>query len=229
MRRTLTKYGFFLLTALTFTGLAALSLVGQVAFSEPLTAVEPGPDGVRRCPSVEIDAIRPAPRVIAYEADDDQTSNQPVLRIPVLVRVLHNGEPVGSAPNIPDAQIESQIQVLNVVKFAAPDNGILGYAQFPEASGLDGLRESGEVAATARVVIRDQSIGSSDADDGSILLGSPYDLGPHRYTSGRPLGWACATFGAMAYAATRRPFRSLAVIARLMTVGADTPNADRAN
>ncbi len=37
----------------------------------------------------------------------------PVYRIPVVVHVVHNGEPVGEGSNIPDAQIISQIEVLN--------------------------------------------------------------------------------------------------------------------
>ncbi|MES2747576.1 MAG: M43 family zinc metalloprotease [Bacteroidota bacterium] len=36
-----------------------------------------------------------------------------IITIPVVVHVIHNGEPVGTAPNITDAQVESQITVLN--------------------------------------------------------------------------------------------------------------------
>jgi hypothetical protein len=36
-----------------------------------------------------------------------------VIIIPVVVHVLHQGEGIGSGFNIPDAQIQSQIQVLN--------------------------------------------------------------------------------------------------------------------
>jgi hypothetical protein len=36
-----------------------------------------------------------------------------ILTIPVVVHVIHNGEAIGTAPNITDAQIESQITVLN--------------------------------------------------------------------------------------------------------------------
>ena len=36
-----------------------------------------------------------------------------VIRIPVVVHVLHNGEPLGTGRNIGMAQIESQIDVLN--------------------------------------------------------------------------------------------------------------------
>jgi hypothetical protein len=41
-----------------------------------------------------------------------RTSGEPDL-IPVVVHVIHNGEPVGSSSNISDAQIFSQIEVLN--------------------------------------------------------------------------------------------------------------------
>ncbi|MFN3997440.1 hypothetical protein [Algoriphagus sp.] len=36
-----------------------------------------------------------------------------IIRIPVVVHVLHNGEPIGNGLNISLAQIESQIEVLN--------------------------------------------------------------------------------------------------------------------
>jgi hypothetical protein len=36
-----------------------------------------------------------------------------IITIPVVVHVIHNGEPVGTAPNITDAQVESQITVFN--------------------------------------------------------------------------------------------------------------------
>lgn len=37
----------------------------------------------------------------------------PVITIPVVVHVIHNGEAIGTAPNITNAQVESQITVLN--------------------------------------------------------------------------------------------------------------------
>lgn len=36
-----------------------------------------------------------------------------IYRIPVVVHVVHNGEPVGTGPNISEAQVRSQIEVLN--------------------------------------------------------------------------------------------------------------------
>lgn len=36
-----------------------------------------------------------------------------IITIPVVVHVIHNGEAIGTAPNITDAQVESQITVLN--------------------------------------------------------------------------------------------------------------------
>lgn len=36
-----------------------------------------------------------------------------IITIPVVVHVIHNGQPVGTAPNITDAQVESQITVMN--------------------------------------------------------------------------------------------------------------------
>ncbi len=175
--------------------------------------------------------------------------------IPVVVHIFHNGEAVGTAPNITDSQILSQIQVMNEdylkiagsngdnsnpvgasamikfvmaktgpdgtatdginrvnigqdgatrddiegglkqdsqwdpnqymnmwsLKFAAPDDNLLGYAQFPEASGLEGMPTGEETADTDGVVMRYNSFGTSDLDDDddddTFLLDAPYDLG----------------------------------------------------
>ena len=42
-----------------------------------------------------------------------QERTEAVITIPVVVHVIHNGEPIGTGLNIPDAQIISQIDVLN--------------------------------------------------------------------------------------------------------------------
>lgn len=159
---------------------------------------------------------------ISSESDD-------VITIPVVVHVIHNGQEVGVAPNITDAQVISQITVLNqdystianpfgvgadtkirfalalqdpngnptngidrvsmcqpswseteinstvkpttiwdpnlylnmwCVKFS--DNSLLGYAQFPDGSGLSGLSVSGGSANTDGVVSNYDAFGSSD-------------------------------------------------------------------
>ncbi|WP_338391693.1 M43 family zinc metalloprotease [Fulvitalea axinellae] len=41
------------------------------------------------------------------------SAEQEVIRIPVVVHIIHNGEPYGVGPNIPDEQVLSQIRVLN--------------------------------------------------------------------------------------------------------------------
>lgn len=47
----------------------------------------------------------------------EELSNSPqrrvVIEIPLVVHVLHNGEPIGSGPNITDAQVLSQVTVMN--------------------------------------------------------------------------------------------------------------------
>ncbi|MEM6629095.1 MAG: zinc metalloprotease [Bacteroidota bacterium] len=55
--------------------------------------------------SVEEDLPEPVPRVPVQETN--------IIRIPVVVHVIHNGEPVGTGPNINQAQVQSQIEVLN--------------------------------------------------------------------------------------------------------------------
>ena len=56
------------------------------------------------------------PKIEAYKAsrllNPDETNV--VLTIPVVVHVFNNGEPIGTGPNITDAQINSQITVMNI-------------------------------------------------------------------------------------------------------------------
>lgn len=42
-----------------------------------------------------------------------QSRSRSVITIPVVVHVIHNGQAIGGLPNISDAQIQSQIDVLN--------------------------------------------------------------------------------------------------------------------
>ncbi len=54
---------------------------------------------------------------------------------------------------------------------------LLGYAQFPSASGLGGLNAVGGYADTDGVVANYSTFGSSDYEDGSFMLAAPYDKG----------------------------------------------------
>lgn len=172
-----------------------------------------------------------------------------IISIPVVVHVIHNGDALGSGENITDAQVRSQIKVLNedyrrmmgtrghnsnavgadteiefclaavdpsgnmtnginrkelsnasftqtevntivkpatqwdptkylniwVVRFT--DNTLLGYAQFPSASGLSGLSSNGGEATTDGVVIVYQAFGSADDNDGTFILNNTYKYG----------------------------------------------------
>jgi hypothetical protein len=172
-----------------------------------------------------------------------------VIKIPVVVHVIYNGEAIGSAPNITNAQVESQITVLNQdfrkmtgtpgfnsnpvgadieIEFVLakvdpngnPTNGIdrvnmgqpsyagrgteidlivkpatiwdptqylnmwtfnisddiLGYAQFPDSSGLLGISASNGESNTDGVISSYAVFGSSDIS-GAFLLAAPYDKG----------------------------------------------------
>lgn len=175
-----------------------------------------------------------------------------VLSIPIVVHVVHNGEAVGTGPNLSAAQIASQIEVLNedfrrvagtpgfndhpagadieiefclspvddkgnlldepgihryngnqpdwsreeienrlkpstywnpnlfyniwTVRFDASASTLIGYAQFPDQSGLAGLQERGGPATTDGVVVRYQAFGS--IDKGSFpALQAPHNRG----------------------------------------------------
>lgn len=172
-----------------------------------------------------------------------------IITIPVVVHVIHNGENIGTAPNITDAQVLSQIKVLNqdfrrmvgtpghnsnpvgadveiqfelakqdpngnptngidrvdlgqpswsnidiestlkpatiwspslymnlwVLKFT--NNSILGYAQFPNASGLPGLPSSGGTSNTDGIVSNYDVFGSISDNDGTFILNNTYNKG----------------------------------------------------
>lgn len=63
-----------------------------------------------------------------------------------------------------------------VVNFGGDLNGVLGYAQFPVGSTLDGLDETG-LASTDGVIIGYQFFGNLDYDDGSFTLDDTYGYG----------------------------------------------------
>lgn len=56
-------------------------------------------------------------------------------------------------------------------------SGLLGYAQFPSNSGLDGLNTSGGAANTDGVVAGYNAMGTRDLDDGTFILNAQYELG----------------------------------------------------
>lgn len=239
---------------------------GKTLFGKTITAKNSNPNnGIIRCATVEYEQFLQennpmrlkdasfekwlSPLVNKYKAA--RTSSKMaaiVLKIPVVVHVIHNGEAIGVAPNITDAQVQSQITVLNQdfrkmlgtrgynsnpvgadveIEFVLakvdpngnPTNGIdrvnsgqptwydieidetlkpatiwdptqymnmwsvkftsvdvLGYAQFPDASGLLGLNAAGGPANTDGVVSSYDVFGSSDFSS-SFLLAAPYDKG----------------------------------------------------
>lgn len=64
------------------------------------------------------------------------------------------------------------------VKFAAPDDNLLGYAQFPEGSGLAGMPTGTENAMTDGVVQTFDAFGTINADSaGTFIMKSSYALG----------------------------------------------------
>jgi hypothetical protein len=69
-------------------------------------------------------------------------------------------------------------QYMNMWSVNISGGSILGYAQFPDASGLDGLNKEGGNANTDGVVSRYDVFGSSaDDTDGTFILSAPYDRG----------------------------------------------------
>ncbi len=64
------------------------------------------------------------------------------------------------------------------VAFASPNTNLLGYAQFPDGSNLQGLNAVGGPDFTDGVVANFSTFGSSDFDTNStFIMGAPYDKG----------------------------------------------------
>lgn len=190
-----------------------------------------------------------APLVSRYQSMRTSSQGGGIITIPVVVHVIHNGQAIGVAPNITDAQVQSQIKVLNEdyrkmlgtpgynsnpvgadtqIQFALalqdpngnPTNGIdrisfcqenwsdtefdskvkpatiwdptlymnmwsvkltdstvLGYAQFPDASGLPGLDATGGTANSDGVVSSYDVFGSITYNDGTFILDATYNKG----------------------------------------------------
>lgn len=242
-----------------------------VHFGKEISPEKISPDGYIRCLTDEYEAFQRsqnsrntskeafeaalALKIQEYKAQQAVSSQSGgIITIPVVVHVIHNGQAVGVAPNITDAQVESQITVLNQdyrrltgtpgfntnpvgadtqIQFALakvdpngnPTNGIdrvnlckaawligditngevntivkpatiwdptqylnmwvvnfvendvLGYAQFPDGSGLPGLPVNGGFADTDGVVANYNFFGSSVFNDGTFLLSAPFDRG----------------------------------------------------
>ncbi len=86
------------------------------------------------------------------------------------------------------------------VRFGGSSSQILGYAQFPSSSGLAGLNSNGGAANTDGVVANFSTFGSSDYNDGTFMLSTPYDKGrTMTHEVGHYLGlrhiWGDATCG----------------------------------
>ncbi|MEO5602847.1 MAG: M43 family zinc metalloprotease [Cyclobacteriaceae bacterium] len=175
-----------------------------------------------------------------------------IITIPIVFHIIHNGEAVGTGTNLSQAQITSQIAVVNedfrrmagtpgfndnpsgadvelefclskfdnngkemtepgihrvrgsqtswsrnqiegvlkpstywdpnqfynvwTLDFSSEDDLLLGYAQFPDQSGLPGLNERGGPASTDGVVIRYNVCGSADKGDFPVLQ-APHNKG----------------------------------------------------
>jgi hypothetical protein len=68
-------------------------------------------------------------------------------------------------------------QYLNMWSVSFTDTTLLGYAQFPNASGLQGLNASGGSASTDGVVANYSTFGGAAYNDGTFILVAPYNQG----------------------------------------------------
>ncbi|ALR31441.1 hypothetical protein ATE47_13345 [Chryseobacterium sp. IHB B 17019] len=265
MRKSTTLRTLFLLPILCVGFINAQINKGTKHFGVEKTPQELAKShGFERCSSTEyeeflrsafpgrmsVDQFEAWLKPLVEKAKTNKSQNGNIITIPVVVHVIHGGQAYGTAPNIVDEQVMSQITVMNndfrklagtpgfnssavgadtqiqfalakvdpngnptngidrvkmcqstfnrdaieafvkpetiwdptqymnmwSLSFAAPDTGILGYAQFPDGSGLQGLDPVGGPNFTDGVVATYKTFGSSDYGTG-FLLSAPYDKG----------------------------------------------------
>ena len=99
-------------------------------FGKPVTKENVNPkNGYTRCATTEYEKflqeknpkrmtdaqfeVWVTPLIRRYAAMRTTSQSSGIITIPVVVHVIHNGQAVGTAPNITDAQIQSQITVMN--------------------------------------------------------------------------------------------------------------------
>lgn len=103
----------------------------KMLFGKTITAKNSNPNkGIIRCATVEYEQFLQeknpkrlketqfeawlSPLITKYKSMQSQSKTvATIITIPVVVHVIHNGEAIGVAPNITDAQVQSQITVLN--------------------------------------------------------------------------------------------------------------------
>lgn len=104
----------------------------KTLFGKTITAKSKNPDnGIIRCATVEYEQylqaknpnrmtnaqfetwLAPLVKKQTTSRTSSKTAIATVITIPVVVHVIHNGQAIGTAPNITDAQVQSQITVLN--------------------------------------------------------------------------------------------------------------------
>src|SRR6478609_2384420 len=248
----------FISVLLVATASCGFAQVKEIAVDPPRTCATMTQDSINRIlfPQREtLDEFEYAIKMKIAEINDRAKNGRTqagVVTIPMIVHVIHNGEPVGSGLNISQAQIQAQIEVLNedfrrktgtpgfndnsvgadveiefclspvdengnvmaepgidrfnggktswtqeelegslksttiwnpnlfynvwTVKFGGTSANLLGYAQFPDQSGLTGLNETGGPASTDGVVIQYSSFGSADKGNFPVMQ-APYNKG----------------------------------------------------
>lgn len=246
---------FFLLTGMAITG---WSQVATIIESTPRTCATMTQDSINRIRFPERETLDEFEFAIKKRIAEIHTrkatgkTQAGIVNIPIIVHVIHNGEPVGTGLNISQAQIKAQIEVLNedfrkkagtpgfnenpsgadieiefclspvdengkamtepgidrvnggksswareeiegtlksttiwnpnlfyniwTLKFGGTSNNLLGYAQFPDQSGLSGLNQTGGPASTDGVVIQYSSFGSADKGNFPVMQ-APYNKG----------------------------------------------------
>jgi hypothetical protein len=112
--------------------------------------------------------ILPVILMAVLSCADDEESAPTIYRIPVVVHVVHNGEAVGTGPNISVAQVQSQIEVLN--------------EDFRRMEGTNGFDPQG-------IDTQIEFYLASTDPDGNVLP----EPGIHRYDGGLPV-WPTGFF-----------------------------------
>jgi hypothetical protein len=107
------KYTFVILAILQFTALLTKAQTICGSTFNPETVQSTDPDRYNRYIQLEQFTSNYIASLNNGNPNARLINQNSVIIIPVVVHVLHNGEPIGVGNNISDAQIQSQIEVLN--------------------------------------------------------------------------------------------------------------------
>ncbi len=119
-------------------------------------------------------------KITERRANQSRNKTNSTYKIPVVVHIIHNGETVGTGTNIPDAQVLSQIRVMNEDYQRANADASLTPTEFlPVASSISlefvlAKQDPDGLPTTGIVRVKGPKTGYTNTNDNTLLKGLSY-------------------------------------------------------